>query len=48
LDVKTVLKASQAISGGILLDRLPGKLMHITVENAGAEKGFLLLGKHNH
>jgi predicted ATPase/signal transduction histidine kinase len=45
LDVKTVLKASQAISGEILLDRLLGKLMHIMLENAGAEKGFLLLEK---
>lgn len=45
IDALTVIKASQAISGEIVLDRLLDKLMRITMENAGAQKGFLLLYK---
>ncbi|HEY9600216.1 MAG TPA: AAA family ATPase [Allocoleopsis sp.] len=43
LDLATVLKASQAISGEIVLDKLLEKLMKIAIENAGAQKGFLIL-----
>ena len=43
LDLNSVLKASQAISGEILLDKLLEKLMNIAIENAGAQKGFLIL-----
>ena len=43
LDFKTALKASHAISGEILLDRLLNKLMKIIIENAGAQSGSLLL-----
>ncbi|WP_437952412.1 AAA family ATPase [Sorangium sp. So ce296] len=43
LDVGSVLKASQAISGEIVLDRLLDALMRIMVENAGARRGVLLL-----
>jgi signal transduction histidine kinase/ActR/RegA family two-component response regulator len=43
LDLSTVMKAAQAISGEINLDRLLVKLMAIVIENAGAEKGYLLL-----
>ncbi len=43
LDLTTVLKASQAISGEIFLDKLLGKLMKIMIENAGATKGYLIL-----
>jgi histidine kinase len=43
LDLASVLKASQAISGEIVLDRLLDKLMQIVVENAGARRGFLIL-----
>ncbi|NER06490.1 MAG: GAF domain-containing sensor histidine kinase, partial [Okeania sp. SIO3C4] len=43
LDLATVIKASQAISSEIVLDRLLSKLMKILIENAGAEKGVLLL-----
>ncbi|MDI1446670.1 AAA family ATPase [Polyangium sp. 6x1] len=43
LDVGSVLKASQAISGEIVLDRLLDALMRILVENAGARRGVLLL-----
>ena len=45
LDLATVIKASQAISSEIVLDKLLSKLMKILIENAGAEKGVLLLLK---
>ncbi len=43
LDLGSVLKASQAISGEIVLERLLDALMRILVENAGARHGVLLL-----
>ncbi|MBA3549497.1 MAG: AAA family ATPase [Nannocystis sp.] len=43
LDLASVVKASQAFSAEIELDRLLEKLMHILAENAGAERGVLLL-----
>ncbi len=43
LDLATVMKASQAIAGEILLDKLLAKLMKILIENAGAQKGYLIL-----
>ncbi len=43
LDLTTVMKASQAISGEIVLDKLLAKLMQILIENAGAQKGYLIL-----
>ena len=45
LDVTTVVKASQALAGEIVLDKLLEKLMKIVIENAGAQKGFLILEK---
>jgi len=45
LDIATVLKASQALSGEIVLDELLVKLMKIVIENAGAETGLLILEK---
>ncbi|MEG3966424.1 ATP-binding sensor histidine kinase [Microcoleus sp. T2B6] len=45
LDLATVMKASQAISGEIVLSRLLERLMKIAIENAGAQKGFLILEK---
>ena len=44
-DLATVMKAAQAISGEIVLSNLLSKLMKIAIENAGAEKGFLILDK---
>ncbi len=44
-DLETVMKASQALSGEIVLGELLRKLMQIVLENAGAEKGCLLLEK---
>ncbi|WP_437821294.1 AAA family ATPase [Sorangium sp. So ce1078] len=42
IDLMAVIKASQALSDEIDLERLLQKLMRITIENAGAEKGYLL------
>ena len=43
LDLMTVMKASQAISGEIVLARLLQSMLRISLENAGAEKGALVL-----
>ncbi len=45
LDMESVLKATQNISGEIVLDVLMDKLMKVVIENAGAEKGYLILRK---
>jgi len=43
IDALAVVKASQAVSSQIVLDRLLETLMHIVIENAGAQRGCLLL-----
>ena len=43
LDMETVMKVSRAISSEIVLDRLVEKVMDLSVTNAGAQKGFLVL-----
>jgi PAS domain S-box-containing protein len=43
LDLGTVMKASQAVSGEIVLEQLVETLMVIAVEHAGAERGLLIL-----
>src|ERR1700694_1342639 len=43
LDVGTVLKAAQAVSGEIVLAELIKVLLRIAVEHAGAERGLLIL-----
>ncbi|MEG3858969.1 trifunctional serine/threonine-protein kinase/ATP-binding protein/sensor histidine kinase [Microcoleus sp. herbarium12] len=45
LDLATVIKASQSLSEEINLDKLLSNLMQVAIENAGAEKGTLLLVK---
>ncbi len=45
LDLTTVIKASLALAGEIVVDKLLKKLIRIVIENAGAEKGFLILNK---
>jgi hypothetical protein len=42
LDLGTIMKAAQALSGEIVLSELLGKLMTILIENAGATRGSLL------
>ena len=43
LDSGAVIKASQAVSGEILLDRLIETLMTIALEHAGAQRGLIVL-----
>ena len=43
LDVGTVLKAAQAVSGEIVLAELIKMLLRIVVEHAGAGRGLLIL-----
>jgi len=43
LDFAAVVKASQALSSEMVLPRLIERLMTIAVENAGAERGLLIL-----
>lgn len=43
LDLDTLLKASQAISGEVNLDRLLTRAMSVLLENVGARRGVLLL-----
>lgn len=45
LDLATVMKANQAIASEIELGKLLEKLLEISMENAGAQKGFLILEK---
>jgi PAS domain S-box-containing protein len=45
LDLATVIKVSQAISGEIVLDRLLRTLMRTAIEQAGAERGLLILAR---
>jgi GAF domain-containing protein len=43
LDLTTVLKVSQAVSGEIVLEKLIDTLMRTAIEHAGAERGLLIL-----
>ncbi|GAB4178509.1 MAG: AAA family ATPase [Coleofasciculaceae cyanobacterium] len=45
LDLATMIKANQAISGEIVLDKLLENLMKILIQNTGAQTGFLILDK---
>ncbi len=45
IDLTSIIKASQAISGEIVHDRLVEKLMKIVIESAGAERVILILEK---
>jgi len=47
LDIATVMKANQAISGEIVLDKLLVALMKIVIENAGAQTGYLILANQD-
>lgn len=43
LDMVSLMKASNAISGEMVLDTLLGKVMRIVIENAGAQRGLFIL-----
>ncbi len=45
LDTFTVLKASRAISSEIVLEKLQLTLLKLAIENAGAQRGFLILNR---
>jgi signal transduction histidine kinase len=45
LDLYSVLKAAQVIAGEVELDRLLARLIRIAIENAGAERGCLVLDR---
>ncbi len=47
LDLNSIMKAAQTLSGEIVLSQLLEKMMRIVIENAGAETGFLLLNQHD-
>ncbi|MBN2440919.1 MAG: diguanylate cyclase [Spirochaetales bacterium] len=47
LDLSTIIKTSLAISGEINLGRLLEIIMKLVIENAGAQKGFLILEKED-
>jgi PAS domain S-box-containing protein len=43
LDLATVIKVSQAVSGEMVLERLIDRLMRTAIEHAGAERGLLIV-----
>ncbi|MDA7965162.1 AAA family ATPase [Ruegeria sp.] len=45
LDLDTLLKAAQTISAEVVLDRLLDRLLGLLIENAGAQRGVLLLAR---
>ncbi len=47
IDIMAVTKSTQAISGEIILEKLLTVLIRIVMENAGAEKVFLMINKDN-
>ena len=47
LDLATVIKVSEAVSGEMVLEKLVETLMHTAVEQAGAERGLLILSHEN-
>lgn len=47
LDLNSILKASQTLASEIMLETLLEKMMHLVLENAGAQKGYLLIPKQD-
>jgi PAS domain S-box-containing protein len=45
LDLATVIKVSQAVSGEIVLEKLIDRLMHAAIEQAGAQEGLLIVSR---
>ena len=42
LDLATVIKVSEAVSGEMVLERLIDRLMRAAIQQAGAERGLLI------
>src|SRR6516165_7974333 len=47
LDLTTIMKLSQAISGEIVLEKLIDTLMRMAIEHAGAERGLLIVARND-
>lgn len=47
LDLATITKVSQAVSGGINLERLIDTLLRTAIEQAGAERGLLIFSQRD-
>jgi predicted ATPase/GAF domain-containing protein len=47
LDLITVIKVSEAVSGEIVLEKLVDTLMRAAIEHAGAERGVLILPRND-
>jgi PAS domain S-box-containing protein len=45
LDLSTVIKVSQAVSGEMVLEKLIDSIMRSAIEQAGAERGLLILAR---
>jgi PAS domain S-box-containing protein len=45
LDLATVIKVSQAVSGEMVLEKLIDSLMRVAIEHAGAERGLLIVSR---
>ena len=43
LDLETLMKSAQALSGEVVLDQLLKTLLNISIENAGAESGCIIM-----
>ncbi len=43
LDLSSAMKVSEAITSEIMLERLLQKIMHMSLTNAGAQRGYLIL-----
>ena len=48
LDLNVILKAAQTLSSEIVLERLLEKMLQLVLENAGAQKGYLLTFQADH
>ena len=47
LDLATVIKVSQAVSGEMVLEKLIERLMRAAIEHAGAERGLLIVPRRD-
>ncbi|MCB1141363.1 MAG: bacteriohemerythrin [Leptospiraceae bacterium] len=47
LDLLSIIKVSDTLSGEIVLENLLEKIMNLVLENAGANRGLLFLNKNN-
>ncbi|MFP4017144.1 MAG: AAA family ATPase, partial [Halanaerobiales bacterium] len=45
LDIETIVKASQTISGEVVFEELLKKMIHIVLQNAGARQAFFIMDR---